>query len=225
MLYGNNNNSLPADIMTKKVKWLRALAVVLIAGAASLAFGREMLLSAFAENEYVENGKLDKNEEREDYATAYTERLVLERLKMSVNKGDLGDLPFLCRGIKYKCREEGEYLCYYNTNQRMLYNVLTEICVYYSYNCTVGECKKSIEECEKIATRGLYSAFSNVGTPRIFRRELVSSDEKQCTFSFEISKRQGESITVCIRRDTGSVVLFDALNVHDVSYTVKYGIV
>lgn len=199
--------------------------MVLIAGAATLAFGREMLLSAFAENQITESTVLDKENSGGNYAAAYTEKIVLERLKMSVNKRGSANLPFLCKDIKYKCREEGEYLCYYNRNQRMLYNVLTELCVYYSYDCSFGECKKSVDECKRSAKRGLYSAFSNVGTPRIFEIDLISEDDKQCTFSFVISKNKGEDITVSVRRDTGSVILFDALNVHDVSYIVRYGYV
>lgn len=191
--------------------FIRSMALIVTVALSVCAYGREIVLYAFAENKIEKNRILDNGDTERNYAIAETENKVIERTKMSIIRGDGGDMPFLVNGIKYNCRESGGYLCFYNSNQTLIYSIKDDLCVFYSYDCSVGEARLTDNECEERARAAIDSVFVRGVRPKITECIPLETTEKVCTFILKADDKRQKTVKISIRRDTGSVILYDAL--------------
>jgi len=191
--------------------YIKALAIVVIIGAATVAYGHEMAVKAFSE---INNGRrnvLGIQIKSEPSAIAELESRVLDRRKNAVKQGKSAVLPFLVNCIRYDVAEGNGYLCYYNSNQKMLYCVTSDTCVYFSYECEIGDADIGRDEGFSCARRAVYTAFVNSGPPVILSCDLIDESDKVMSFLLRTNKTGDGDISVTIRKDTGSVILYNAL--------------
>jgi len=100
----------------------------------------------------------------------------------------------------------------YISNQKMVYSTPAEICIYFSYSCQIGEKRLTLEMCEESARKGIYTAFSGMRGIRITECILSEYDEKICSFTVRTNYTKDAEVKISVRRDTGSIILFDALD-------------
>ncbi|MBQ2729529.1 MAG: hypothetical protein IJF69_02005 [Clostridia bacterium] len=199
--------------MNKREVCFRIAAFFVAGGLICVSYGRELLISAFAENNQEKSQILVNDIKDGNSAIAELERKVVNKRKISVLQGNKGDIAFLCKSIKYNCRDLGEYLCYTNSNQELYCDSSTGFCVYYRYQCDIGEKKYSETQCKVFATEAVRAAVLPIMSIRISEVVCADSCEKYCDFLVVTDDFGGAAIKVRIRRDTGNVILYDATEV------------
>ena len=147
--------------------------------------------------------------ENENNANAKSANGNLDKCRNVIKSGDFGEIPFLVKGIKYKRRELNETVVFENSNQKLEFYLPLSLCVYYSYDCSISDCRLDFNECEALAKKAVYEVFSSFKNFTVTGAELIDENERICTFSVESSLSGDERIEISIRRDTGSVVLYD----------------
>jgi len=202
--------------MRKNEIFIRIVALSFAVAAITVSYGREMLISALAERRVPQNAILGREAVWENSANAKLERKIMQMQKTSQKTSVCKGLPFLCKDIKYSCRETDNEFLYFNSNQLMLCDKWSGICLYYRYDCEIGEPRHSYDECLRAARKGVYTAFSSFRTPRI--TSVSGTLQKDGTYTFFVKTNvTGESeIVISVRSDTGSIVLFDALSCRDI---------
>lgn len=191
--------------------YLKILSVVLILGAATVAWGRELLSSAFDRPLPKSHERIEFVTQRDNSAIAKLESKILDKCTKDAEARENKELPFLTNCIKYNCIKSGRYVCFYNSNQRMLYDALSERCLYFCYDCEIGLCMLLEGECEEVARGSIAEAFENEKKPEIEFLEAVFKNEKVMVFNIRTSATGEALIRVGVRRDTGSVILYDAI--------------
>lgn len=194
---------------------IKVLSVALMVGAVTVALGRELLIASFGRHLPRETVIFDFDVKTENSAIAKLESKVLDRRAKAVECRQNKELPFLANCIKYKCVRSGKYICFYNFNQRMLYDALAEKCIYFCYDCEIGSCALWEKECEEIARDSVSEAFGNSKKQEIISVETIFKNEKVMCFNVCIGGEDEAFIRVSVRRDTGSIVLFDAIGAAD----------
>ncbi len=194
---------------------IKVLSVALMVGAVTVAWGRELLISSFGR--HLPRGAVifDFDVKTENSAIAKLENKVLDRCTKTAERRENKELPFLTNCIKYKCVRSGKYVCFYNSNQRMLYDALAEKCIYFCYDCKIGNCALFEKECEEIARDSVSEAFGNSKKQEIVSVETIFKNEKVIAFNIRTGGEDEAFVRVSVRRDTGSIVLFDALGAAD----------
>lgn len=186
---------------------IKMLAVLLILAATVCAYGRELVINAFVENKTEEKTVLSKSITEEAAPLSEVERKVMQKNKSAVVSDGYSDMPFLVKNIKYNCLYGDGVAVFYNSNQKMVYDIEREICIEFLYNCSIGVSKLSEEECVTEMRRAVYRAFSHKGI-RISKVNSVSDDEKTFTALIEIEGCLNERMIMSVRKDTGSVIYF-----------------
>ena len=185
---------------------MKALAVIIAVGALSCAFGREMLNFAFAENPARDISISAIDKKSGNSAIAKVEEKVSARAKLAEIARESRGKPFLCNGIKYNCREADGYILYTNANQMLLYSKVSAIWTYYRYDCPAGKARYSCEAC----LFKVKQAVRECGISAEIKIAEAQTNEKYFYSTVELKGFEGAKIYVNLRRDTGSVVLFDA---------------
>lgn len=207
---GTINTACPPFIMNKTEICAKAVAVMLSVCAVVCASGREMLINAFAENKREDLANLDKSkkydENKENKAITEIEELVNISALSRAKEKDL----FLVKSIKYSVSEFENYICLSNSNQRWIYSKRADICIYFSYDCNIGMEKYSLFECCDIAKKAVLSVLSEKEYKKDVKIAYRFETEKVCTVHFSVPFLKDGSVKVCVRKDTGSVILFDA---------------
>ncbi len=134
----------------------------------------------------------------------------LGKCRNAIKPRDFKEIPFLVKGIKYKCIELNEALVFENSNQILEYNIPFDVCVFYAYDCPVGAPRHDRNECEAIARKEVYAVFSAFKNFIITKVDLIDDSDEFCTFAVMTTLADECSIEISLRKDTGSVVFYDA---------------
>lgn len=194
--------------------YIRVISLLLAIALCTIAFGRELLLD-FCEKGDASRRNLHANERIGDSAFAEEQENKLCNCKTAIKSSDLAKIPFLVKGIKYKCIKSNETIVFESSNQFFEYDVTISALVYYSYRCSIREPRLGLEECESIAKKAVYDVFSQFKKFIITDIILCSDDEKVCSFLVSTTLTKDKMIEISLRKDTGSVVLYDAVSCVD----------
>ena len=190
---------------------IKSLAVVVFISALSVSALRETL------NDIQYSTGIDlllvKSQISAKQNAASVPESILEKRQKEVVSRDFGNIPFLCKGIKYKCITKGETVVLYNSNQIIEYNILYGICIKYQYMCSVGEGKYSIDVLMNKAQKDVEDAVLNNTDADIINIEILDKNPKTVTFGVEVNTVRDSEIIITYRRDTGSCIFFDAESV------------
>ena len=186
---------------------VKILSVLVFIAVVTLAIGREMMISAFAENptQNFVNGRTSAESQNDAIKKTIAEKEIL-----SVISGKNGDLPFLCKGINYNYREDLNGVWVESSNQRLYYSFVENMCVYYEYVCVPKTGVYSNRECEKAARRAVYNAMSSQKGVVVTETKLIGEGDNVFYYALETSATGNMKIIVHIRADTKKVVLYDA---------------
>ncbi len=194
----------------KKIRiYISVLAVLIVIAIMTAAFGVEKLV-AFERNAEMKEESLSITLPKGNNADAEMEFLYLDKRRKAVKSRENGEIPFLVKGIKYKCIESNEAIVFVNSNQKLEYNIPLEVCVSYVYDCPAGAPRLDIYECEVLAREAVYSVFSGFKNFIITKSELTDNSDKTCTFAVMTTLTDDGVIEISLRKDTGSVVFYDA---------------
>ena len=192
--------------------YIRILSLLFAVALITVAYGKEKL-EAF-ETEMGEQRITVAKNANHTYAELSKINLVICR--NAIKSRDFDKISFLVKGIKYSCIESNETLVFENSNQRIVYFLPLSVCIYYVYNSEIGTAKYDNSALEALAKKAVYSAFSNFKGFIITKAELVSDDEKVCTYAIMTTLTGEKSIVISLRKDTGSVILYDVRDALDI---------
>ncbi len=180
----------------------------------TVSYGIEKLTS-FERGASDYKNKREENTENENNANAKSANENLGKCRNVIKSRDFGEIPFLVKSIKYKLTESNETIVFESANQKLEYYLPLSLCVYYSYDCSISDCRLDFDECEALAKKAVYEVFSSFKNFTVTGAELIDENERICTFSVESSLSGDERIEISLRRDTGSVVLYDGRSAVD----------
>lgn len=188
--------------------YIKLLAVLLIIALSTLSYGAELIarLEDGADNDLI----LPLTRE---YADVKYPNSILDNRRNAIKQGKAGEMPFLVKGIKYKCIGSNETLVYVNSNQKMVYSIPLGVCVYYSYDCEIKAERLTEEECAERVKRCISTVFANFKNVKITSIENISDEGGIRSFDVKTSLTGDGKIRVSVRKDTGSIVLYDARGV------------
>lgn len=191
--------------------FIKSLAVVIFISALSVSALRETL------NDIQYSTGVDlilvKSQISVKQNVANVPENILEKRQNEVISRDFGNIPFLCKGIKYKCIPKGETVVLYNSNQIIEYNILYGICIKYQYMCSVGEGKYSIDVLMNKAQKDVEDAVLKNTGAAVVNIGILDENKKTVTFGVEVSTVKNSEIIITYRRDTGNCIFFDAESV------------
>ena len=84
------------------------------------------------------------------------------------------------------------------------------VCVYFRYDCSIGEQRYTEEECELIARRAVREALGCVFAAGKIESVCIGEVGGAFTFRLGAEELSEERVIVRVRSDTGSVILYDA---------------
>lgn len=189
---------------------IKSMSVLSAVALSTVVWGREMMISSSLVHTPKEDKELVKGIKGDNSAIAKLENLVIGRRKTSVLQGENGVLPFLCDCINYNYSENDEYFCLYNTNQVLYYSISANVCIYFRYNCDIGDDVYTPKECYAAAKKAIYDVFSGIKNVKVTECEITDRNNGICTFCFHTDVTEDRDIIVSVRRDTKNIVLFDA---------------
>lgn len=185
---------------------IKIIVVSVFIGFVTVAFGRELCIRTFTENNTAKT-RINAIVENE-FADVEFENAVIGGRKTVISAGNNGNLPFLCNGIKYNCINGGDEIVFYNSNQTLVYSVPLDMIVYFEYTCVIGDVHVPFEKCQSLAKRAVYSAFSHIRTPVIKDITVSEETDEYVAYFVETDIEFAENITVALRKDTGSVIYY-----------------
>ncbi len=204
--------------------FIKSMSVLSAVALSTVVVGREMIMSSPVMHRPKTKRELVKSINHENYALAKLENAVVGRRRISVIRGETGEMPFLCDCINYSFFENDEYFCLYNTNQLLYYSIRGNICVYYRYDCEVGDNIYTPKECYECAKRAIYEVFSGSANLSVTDCVITDNSSDVCTFCFHTNVTDEKNIIVSVRRDTKNIVLFDARDAESIICNETEGI-
>ena len=194
--------------------YIKLLAVIMAAALLTVSYGIEKLTS-FERGAADYENKREENTKNENNANVKSAKENLDKRRNPIKSRELGEIPFLVKSIKYKRIESNETIVFESANQKLEYYLPLSLCVYYSYDCSIADCRLDTDECRSLAVKAVYKVFSSFKNFIVTGAELIAENEKICTFSVKTSLSGDERIEISLRRDTGSVVLYDGQSAVD----------
>ena len=189
--------------------YIRSLSLLLIVALSTVAFGREMLCG-FCRKGELEKEMIVSKANSKSNTFAEEDKSILGKCQKAMNSRGFGEIPFLVKGIKYNCIELNETVVFQNFNQFLEYNTTVGVCVYYVYRCDIKNERLSIDECESRAKKEVYNVFASFKKFIIKDIGLIEDNDTVCTFEVFTSFTGDCRMEISLRKDTGSVIFFDA---------------
>ncbi len=190
---------------------IKFVSVTVFAGAVAVGLGIEAVANIGTGVEKKEI--LDISEKSATDKSDEMTESILEKRKREIILNDNREIPFLCDGIEYNCLYRNNTAVFYNSNQKLVLDLKIGICIYYIYDCNIGKARYDEVYLREKLSKEISSVFANSFNCRIIRAKTVFEDEKTIKFAVYLDVFSDIPIYISFRRDTGSVVLFDARGV------------